>query len=106
MSLSLSLSHIQVSHARFGCGYKLQVHCNADTQAAVIEFVARELPSATLRETRYNQAQFQLQQNSFKLANVFRAMEKARRLHLVQDYSISQTTLEEVRPDRHSCTLL
>lgn len=62
-----------------------------------MDFVFSRMPSAKLRDVHHNQIQFQLNHNLLKLAFVFKTMEVAKGLDLIQDYSVSQTTLEEVK---------
>ncbi|XP_071439608.1 phospholipid-transporting ATPase ABCA1-like isoform X2 [Hetaerina americana] len=111
------LGSVQHLKDKFGSGYTLIVHCPSEMRA---ELVANKLtiklpPGAILREAHHNRLRFQLPRGTplnaeasdldpsakddsapIKLSAVFSAMEEAREEGLVEDYSIMQTTLEEV----------
>ena len=64
-----------------------------------MNFVQLNIEEATLKDRQLNQVQFHLPLKTTKLPNVFNLMESARGdpdLQL-EDYSISQMTLDEVR---------
>uniref|UniRef100_A0A1B6DIK2 ABC transporter domain-containing protein n=2 Tax=Clastoptera arizonana TaxID=38151 RepID=A0A1B6DIK2_9HEMI len=81
---------------KFGKGYSLVVRCKNDCITNVKEFIDQELPGAVLLEAHYNQIRYQLTMSNLKLHKVFSTMEAAKRSMIVEDYSLSQTTLEEV----------
>ena len=61
----------------------------------------RTFPLAELKEEHYNQLQYQLPPKHTKLPLVFREMERAKSAKegndsFLEDYSITQTTLDEV----------
>jgi len=63
-----------------------------------VNFVQLNIEEATLKDRQLNQVQFHLPLKTTKLPNVFNLMESARGdpdLQL-EDYSISQMTLDEV----------
>ena len=55
---------------------------------------ARQL--ASLQEEHNTQLKYQLPTSNTKLPVVFRRMEECRELGILQDYSLTQTTLDEV----------
>ena len=63
--------------------------------------MTRTFPLADLKEEHHNQLQYQLPLGHTKLPVVFREMEKAKAKKgteaFLEDYTITQTTLDEVR---------
>ncbi|XP_046387973.1 ATP-binding cassette sub-family A member 7-like isoform X2 [Ischnura elegans] len=111
------LGSVQHLKDKFGSGYTLIVHCPSDMRAEMVadKLTDRLPPGAILREAHHNRLRFQLPKGTplnseasngeampsnastpIKLSAVFRAMEEAREGGVVEDYSIMQTTLEEV----------
>nr|CAD7255882.1 unnamed protein product [Timema shepardi] len=82
--------------SKFGRGYTLIVRCKADTCGSVSEHITSILPHAKLTDMHHTQLQFELAQGALTLALVFRMMQQAKQNGLIEDYSLSQTTLEEV----------
>lgn len=78
---------------RYGRGYSLTVRCQPDKMEDVQQYIDSKLQSAVLMEIHYNQLRYQL---SLKLDKVFLTMETAKENGVVLDFSLSQTTLEEV----------
>jgi hypothetical protein len=56
----------------------------------------QQLPEAVLTESHHTRLVFQLPTGSHKLSAALGALEVARTKNLLYDYSLSQTTLEEV----------
>lgn len=69
------------------------LRCRPDNSEAVQSYISTKLPSATLVEAHYSQLRYQL---TLTLDTVFSTMETAKSEGLIQDFSLSQTTLEEV----------
>ncbi|KAG8226834.1 hypothetical protein J437_LFUL007088 [Ladona fulva] len=108
------LGSVQHLKDKFGSGYTLIVHCKGEQGAESVaeQLSARLPPGAIIREAHHNRLRFQLPRGTctasqgsdaqdesmtpIRLSAVFRAMEDAREEGLVEDYSIMQTTLEEV----------
>ncbi|XP_063236956.1 phospholipid-transporting ATPase ABCA7-like isoform X2 [Bacillus rossius redtenbacheri] len=90
------LGSTQHLKSKYGGGYMLTVRCSEEKRAATLGLVAERLPRAQMKEQHYNQLRYELPQESLRLSQVFRDMERARRDGLLLDYSLSQTTLEEV----------
>jgi ATP-binding cassette subfamily A (ABC1) protein 1 len=96
---------------RFGSGYTLTLRSDGRPEAIgkLKELASKTFPLAELKEEHYNQLQFQLPPKHTKLPLVFREMEKAKastgtadhEKSFLEDYSITQTTLDEV-----SCNFL
>ena len=62
---------------------------------AVMSYVTSSFPGAQLKERQNNMVQYQLSAE-LKLSAVFGTMEERRRELRVEDYSVSQTTLDQV----------
>ena len=54
------------------------------------------LPDAKLQESHHTQLKYQLPIQSTRLPLVFRHMEDLRSIKVIEDYSLTQTTLDEV----------
>jgi len=90
------LGSIQHLKNRFGSGYTLTIRCDEGKTIQVIETIKKLLPQAELKEEHHTQLQYQLPTSETKLPVVFRHMEDIRSLGVVEDYSLTQTTLDEV----------
>ncbi|GFR59378.1 ATP-binding cassette sub-family A member 1 [Elysia marginata] len=90
-----SLQHLK---HRFGGGYTIILRVggmNPDLRN-IQDYISFSLPSAKLVDHRYNMLQYQLGKNSIPLSKLFKTMESAKVSYGVEDYSVSQTTLEQV----------
>jgi len=90
------LGSIQHLKNRFGSGYTLTIRCHEGQTNKVIERIQTLLPRAELKEEHHTQLQYQLPITDTKLPVVFRHMEDIRVLGILEDYSLTQTTLDEV----------
>jgi hypothetical protein len=72
------------------------VRCPVDQVGAMEAHMKVHLPEAELSESHHTRLRFQLPSGSHKLSAALGALELARSAHLLYDYSVSQTTLEEV----------
>lgn len=85
--------------SRFGDGYTIILRvAGADPQLEpVMEFIERELPGSTLKEKHRNMLQYQLPSSLSSLARIFSILAKNKNELHIEDYSVSQTTLDQVR---------
>ncbi|XP_042638708.1 phospholipid-transporting ATPase ABCA7 [Orycteropus afer afer] len=91
------LGSAQHLKARFGAGHTLILRVPAGRAEAAAEFVAAAFPGAELREAYGGLLRFQLPPGGLcDLARVFEELAAHGAEHGVQDFSVSQTTLEEV----------
>ncbi|XP_035828704.1 phospholipid-transporting ATPase ABCA7 [Aplysia californica] len=83
---------------RFGNGYTIILRVSGENpqMAPVMDYITTTFPTAKLREKHYNMLQYQLGNKNLSLSQLFRAMEEAKRDLGVEDYSVSQTTLDQV----------
>lgn len=82
---------------RFGAGHTLTLRVPADWPEQAAAFVTAEFPGAELREAHGGRLRFQLPPGGrCALARVFQELVAHGPDHGVEDFSVSQTTLEEV----------
>jgi len=84
---------------RFGDGYTLTLRVSGrnPNMASVMSFIQRTFHDCQLQERYHNMIQYQLKSEQVSLASIFGTMEKARNQLNIEDYSVSQTTLDQVR---------
>lgn len=85
---------------RFGDGYTVIVRVGGGPLAltAVEDFVQQTFPGSVLKEKHHNTLQYQLPCTPGALANIFNQFTSHQQRLSVEDYSVSQTTLDQVRP--------
>jgi len=88
-----SLQHLK---NRFGNGYMLTVRCEPQKQEEFLKSIASELPSAKPEDHHCSQLKFSILQQDVKLSDIFNVMFMAKASGLVEDYSVSQTTLDDI----------
>ncbi|XP_021059994.1 ATP-binding cassette sub-family A member 7 isoform X1 [Mus pahari] len=82
---------------RFGAGHTLTLRVPPDQPEPAIAFIRTTFPGAELREVHGSRLRFQLPPGGgCTLARVFRELAAQGKAHGVEDFSVSQTTLEEV----------
>lgn len=92
--------HLTPGHLvyRFGDGYTIVVRiagANPDLKP-VEEFFGHAFPGSVLKEKHRNMLQYQLPSSLSSLARIFSILsQNKKRLH-IEDYSVSQTTLDQV----------
>ncbi|KAL1270498.1 hypothetical protein QQF64_029514, partial [Cirrhinus molitorella] len=92
------LGSIQHLKSRFGDGYTLIIRVCADQSdlCAVETFVRDTFPGSTLKEKHHSTLQYQIPQGEGALAHIFSQLNKHQQQLRVEDYSVSQTTLDQV----------
>ena len=92
--------HGSIQHLKnkFGSGYTLTVRSTGEDSQKLAQFVKDNVMDAELKDSQLNQIQFHLPLKTTKLPHIFNLMESARTKPELQleDYSISQMTLDEV----------
>uniref|UniRef100_A0A8C1V7F6 P-type phospholipid transporter n=1 Tax=Cyprinus carpio TaxID=7962 RepID=A0A8C1V7F6_CYPCA len=92
------LGSVQHLKNRFGDGYTIILRVagpDPDLQP-VMKFIESELPGSTLKEKHRNMLQYQLPSSLTSLAHIFSILAKNREFLSIEDYSVSQTTLDQV----------
>lgn len=69
----------------------------------VDDFVQEKFPGSILKEKHHNTLQYQLPYTRGALANIFGQFNSNRRRLAIEDYSVSQTTLDQVRQKLYWC---
>lgn len=84
---------------RFGDGYTiiLRVAGPEPDLQPVMKFIEIELPGSILKEKHRNMLQYQLPSSLSSLAHIFSILAKHKDFLQIEDYSVSQTTLDQVR---------
>uniref|UniRef100_A0A673YHD0 P-type phospholipid transporter n=1 Tax=Salmo trutta TaxID=8032 RepID=A0A673YHD0_SALTR len=92
------LGSVQHLKNRFGDGYTIILRvAGADPDLPpVMKFIESELPGSTLKEKHRNMLQYQLPSSLTSLAHIFSILAKNKDLLRIEDYSVSQTTLDQV----------
>ncbi|XP_056890906.1 phospholipid-transporting ATPase ABCA1-like isoform X1 [Takifugu flavidus] len=92
------LGSVQHLKNRFGDGYTiiLRVAGPDPDLRPVMGFIERELPGSTLKEKHRNMLQYQLPTSLTSLARIFSLLSKNKEALSIEDYSVSQTTLDQV----------
>merc|ERR1719468_148534 len=83
--------------AKFGNGYKLAIRLrNQTTSHNLLKFMNQAFPSSVVLETHKNLIEFNLPFKDTKLSNVFGQIESNRDYLNINDYSVSQGTLDQI----------
>ncbi|PNJ09777.1 ABCA2 isoform 15 [Pongo abelii] len=91
------LGSIQHLKNRFGDGYMITVRTKSSQSVKdVVRFFNRNFPEAMLKERHHTKVQYQLKSEHISLAQVFSKMEQVSGVLGIEDYSVSQTTLDNV----------
>ncbi|XP_015259030.1 PREDICTED: ATP-binding cassette sub-family A member 2-like [Cyprinodon variegatus] len=81
----------------FGDGYMITVRTKSSSNVKeVVRFFNRNFPEAILKERHHTKVQYQLKSERISLAQVFSKMEQVVEVLGIEDYSVSQTTLDNV----------
>ena len=88
--------------SRFGDGYTVIVRVGGSPPALkpVEDFVQQTFPGSVLKEKHHNTLQYQLPHSEGALAKIFSGFTSHQQSLGVEDYSVSQTTLDQVRPKK------
>merc|ERR1712159_37838 len=90
------LGSIQHLKSRFGQGYTVELKTGKGVQGPVVEdFVVTSL-SGCITECHQSWFKCNIPQDALTLAQIFRRIETVREEFDIQDYSVSQTTLEQI----------
>lgn len=83
--------------AKFGSGYKLAIRLeDEENRARLFSFMKRAFPTSVIQESHKNLFEYILPFNDTKLSQIFGKLEEAREPLGIKDYSVSQTTLDQV----------
>jgi ABC-type uncharacterized transport system ATPase subunit len=83
--------------SKFGNGYKLTIRLkNENDIERLYNFVKENFPTASISEMHKNLTEYTLPFKDTKLSEIFGCIEKNRNNLSIKDYSVSQTTLDQV----------
>lgn len=86
--------------SKFGSGYSLRAKIRSDGQQEALEefkaFVGLTFPGSVLEDEHQGMVHYHLPGDDLSWAKVFGVLEKAKEKYGVDDYSVSQTSLEQV----------
>ncbi|XP_021005007.1 ATP-binding cassette sub-family A member 17 isoform X2 [Mus caroli] len=86
--------------SKFGIGYSLQAKVQRKWQQQMLEefkaFVDLTFPGSNLEDEHQNMLQYYLPGPNLSWAKVFSIMEQAKKDYMLEDYSISQLSLEDI----------
>uniref|UniRef100_A0A7N6A095 P-type phospholipid transporter n=1 Tax=Anabas testudineus TaxID=64144 RepID=A0A7N6A095_ANATE len=93
------LGSVQHLKNRFGDGYTiiLRVAGPDPDLLPVMKFIESELSGSTLKEKHRNMLQYQLPSSLTSLAHIFSILAKNKETLRIEDYSVTQTTLDQVK---------
>ncbi|MEQ2160235.1 ATP-binding cassette sub- A member 1 [Goodea atripinnis] len=98
------LGSVQHLKNRFGDGYTIILRVagpNPDL-VPVMKFIESELSGSTLKEKHRNMLQYQLPSSLSSLAHIFSIFAKNKDTLKIEDYSVTQTTLDQVHCPKHT----
>lgn len=88
----------QLLKYKFGTGYTitLRIMDSVEDLSLITDFMANFFPSAILRAHHYNMIEFSLPEKNIPLYDIFGHLEQNQEKLGIKDFSISQTTLDQV----------
>ena len=87
---------------KFGEGYTLLARVSPKDEGTIadpkplIDFIETKFPGCILKDLHQGMVHYHITDNNKKWAEIFGIMEKAKKEFSIEDYSVSQTTLEQV----------
>ena len=85
---------------KFGSGYKVAIRLNTENDnTKLLDFMKINFPTSILNEVHKNLIEFTLPFNDTKLSTIFGTIEANRVALNIKDYSVSQTTLDQIFVD-------
>ncbi|XP_064415233.1 phospholipid-transporting ATPase ABCA3 isoform X1 [Latimeria chalumnae] len=86
--------------SKFGSGYTLLAKTGGDGEEADLkpfkEFIETTFPDCVLKDEHQGMVHYHLTNKNFTWAQVFGTLEKAKEKYSIEDYSVSQISLEQV----------
>lgn len=83
---------------RFGFGYTVTIRVSGENPdlSPLKLFISEKFPASQLKEQHFNMLHYQFASKTVPLSHVFGAIESVRSEYNVEDYSVCQTTLDQV----------
>lgn len=84
--------------SKYGDGYTVTLRVGGEPSKLdeVSEFITSLFPGAVLKDKHHNQLEYQFPSQGLALSQVFGHLEANRKIFDIEDYSVSQTTLDQV----------
>jgi len=94
----MCLGNSQHLKNKFGDGYTATVRAGGESTdiSRVITFMTEDFPGTRVTDRHLRQIEFQVPNSACKLSQLFGSLEDKKRQGLVEDYSVTQTTLDQV----------
>jgi len=100
----LCLGSLQHLRNKFSDGYTLTIKLkrspdteNPEEQTEKLKtFISQTFPESVLKDHHENRLYYQVETPTFKWSEIFGIMEKAKLTYDIEDYSVGQTTLEQI----------
>ncbi|CAK9279363.1 unnamed protein product [Sphagnum jensenii] len=91
------LGSIQQIKSCFGSGYTVELRCKSPKSLQSLhQFMILKFPESTLEEQHMTRVKYHLPKKAFSLSKAFCALEREKDRLGIEDYSISQNTLEQI----------
>ncbi|CAN5977083.1 unnamed protein product [Sphagnum jensenii] len=91
------LGSIQQIKSCFGTGYTVELRCKSPKSLQSLhQFMILKFPESTLEEQHMTRVKYHLPKKAFSLSKAFCALEREKDRLGIEDYSISQNTLEQI----------
>lgn len=81
---------------RYGSGYTLKISYSQHNEEKALQFIEKLLPTSMIQEQFLGSCRFQIPGSDLKISIVFEQMEKNKKRAGIDDWSLSQTSLDEV----------
>lgn len=81
---------------KFGKGFRLSINCDESCREQAISFVQTMLPNAKVHVEFGGNIQFEVPRESVKISKIFKNMEQNKDQHGIKEWSLNQTSLEDV----------
>ncbi|CAG7785272.1 unnamed protein product, partial [Allacma fusca] len=81
---------------RFGAGYMLTVLCLEENQKDFFKLMHEKMSYARPESSHFGYIKFKVEQEDAKLSDIFEIMYTARENKLIEEYSVSQITLDDI----------
>lgn len=96
--VSVIMTHFKITvfFCRFGKGYTLTIRCSSKSYEDVLKRISADLPMATVEDQHCLQLTFNIPQESAQLSTIFSTLIAYKNELIIEDYSVSQTTLDDI----------
>ena len=88
-----SMQHLK---NKYGQGYSLKIQTRSPESMPLRQYVEATFPGSRLTDVNHKQLSYEIPQTQIDWAFLFGAMENAKAGFDVEEYSVSQTTLEQI----------